>query len=44
MITAVADPRLKSTRAQTLAKVDAIKTGFGIDQHYLEGLLAGKTV
>jgi hypothetical protein len=44
MITAVADPRLKSTRTQTLAKVDAIKAGFGIDQHYLEGLLAGKTV
>jgi hypothetical protein len=44
MITAVADPRLKSTRTQTLAKVAAIKDGFGIDQHYLEGLLAAKTV
>lgn len=42
MITAVADARNKHQRTQALAKVAALKSGFGIAQHYLEGLLAGK--
>ncbi len=44
MITAVADVRLKAQGAQALAKVAALKSGFGIDQHYLEGLLAQNIV
>lgn len=35
------DPRAVKKRADALAKVAAIKAGFGIREHYLEKLLAG---
>ncbi len=44
MITAVADVRLKAQASQALAKVAALKSGFGIDKHFLEGLLAANII
>ena len=35
------DPKTVKTRADALAKVAALKAGFGIKEHYLEKLLAG---
>lgn len=44
MITALRAPRIAtdSVRAAALEKVKALKLGFGIGEHYLEKLLAGK--
>ncbi|TNE61009.1 MAG: SAM-dependent methyltransferase [Bacteroidetes bacterium] len=43
MITAINSGPAKATRRQeALEKVDALKTGFGVKEHYLERLLAGK--
>lgn len=39
MITAIQDSRAQGREASALAKVEAIKAGFGIRQHYLEYLL-----